>query len=124
MCKHSLMLLNFDLVQSSSTEILSSGLVFHIHLTILASFLSSLITSSSLTGQVSFSYSKTACTHAEYLPFLLLKTKLLLANKGTKYLNSHHLLLILVTTLSNTPPSSYCVTKMRKLFPNLKRLAI
>ena len=58
-CKHSGMLFNLSLVLSSSAEILSSGLTFHIYLTILASFLSSLITSSSLTGPVSLPYNTT-----------------------------------------------------------------
>ena len=35
-CKHSLMLFNFSLVLNSSAEILSSGLMLHIHFTILA----------------------------------------------------------------------------------------
>ena len=56
----------FSLVQSSSPEILSSGLLLHIYLTILASFLSSLIIYSSLTGQVSLPYSITLCTFTEY----------------------------------------------------------
>ena len=49
-CKHSLMLFNFSLVLSSSAEILSSDLTLHNHLTILAPFLSSMLTFSSLTG--------------------------------------------------------------------------
>ena len=92
-CKHSLMLFNFSLILIFSEEILSSGLTLQVHLTIHTSFLSSLITFSSLTGQVSLPYSITLCTHAEYnLPFAS-KGKPLLANKGTKYLNLHHPLL-------------------------------
>ena len=83
-CKHSFMLFNFILVLSSSAEISSSDLTLHIHLTILAPFLSILITSSSLFDQVSM-------------------TKRLLTNKDTKSLNLHHPLLILVTKLSNAP---------------------
>ena len=88
-CKHCFMLFNFSLV-----------LTLLIYLTILASFLSSLITCSSLTGQDWLPYSITLNTHAEHdLPFAS-KGKPPLANKGTKSLNLLHLLLILVTTVS------------------------
>ena len=56
-CKHSLLFFNFRLVLSFFAKILSSGLTLHIYISILTSFLSSLITSSSLTGQVSLLYS-------------------------------------------------------------------
>ena len=49
-CKHSLMLFSFNLVLLFSAEILSSCLTFQVHLAIFTSFLSRLITSSSLTG--------------------------------------------------------------------------
>ena len=49
-CKHSLISINFSLILISSTEVLSSGQVLQIHLTILVYFFSSLITSSLLTG--------------------------------------------------------------------------
>ena len=68
----------------------------NIHLTLLASFPSSLIIYSYLTGQVPLLYSIMRLTHTEYDLVLLL-----MANKATKSLNSHHLLLILVITLSN-----------------------
>ena len=48
-CKHFLILFSFSLILISFVEILSSGLVLHIHVTIFASFLSTLITSFSLT---------------------------------------------------------------------------
>ena len=96
-------LFNFSLALSSSAEI-SSIPMLHIHLTILASFLSSQITSSSLTGQVSLPYSMTLHTHAVYnLPFASV-SKSLLSNKGNKSLNLHHPLLILAITLSNETP--------------------
>ena len=68
--KHSLMLFNFSLVLSSSAEILS-GLMLFVHLTILASFLFSLLTSSSLISQVSLPYCIRLHTHAEYIVCLL-----------------------------------------------------
>ena len=88
-CKHSLTLFNFSLVISSCTELLSSGLTLYIHLTILAPFLSSLITSSSLTGQVPLPYSITLHTHVDHLEFLL-----------------HHPVLILRVAYSTTKVSS------------------
>ena len=103
-CKHSLTLFNFSIVLISSAEILFSGLSLHIYFAILASFLSSLITSSSLTGQVSLSYSMTLRTHAEYNLSFAPNGKSVLAKKGTKSLNLHHPLLILVIALSNGPP--------------------
>ena len=64
------MLFKFSLVLHSSAEILSSDLTLHIHLTILVWFISSLITSSSLTDQVSHPYNIMLHTHAEHnLPF-------------------------------------------------------
>ena len=69
-CKHSLV--SFCLVLSSSAEILSSGVTLQIYLTILASFLSSVIRTSSSIGQVSPQYSVALRTHAEYdLPFVI-----------------------------------------------------
>ena len=64
-CKHCLVLFNCILFLSSPGELLSSGILLHNHLTILAPFLSSLITSSSLTGQVSLIWHSTN-TQAEY----------------------------------------------------------
>ena len=56
-------LFNFSLATSFSVEIQSLGLTLHIHLTILASTLSSLTTCSSLTGQVLISIMHNAtCT--------------------------------------------------------------
>ena len=55
--KHSLMLFSFSLILSSSAEILSSKLTLHIHQRIIRSFLSSLIMSSSLIGQVVLPFS-------------------------------------------------------------------
>ena len=49
-CKHFLMIFSFSLVLSSSAEFLSWDLTFHIHQTILESFLCSLFTSSRWTG--------------------------------------------------------------------------
>ena len=71
------MLFNLSLAPSSSEEIQSWGLIVHIHLAILAIFLSSLTKLSSLTDQLIV-----LRTHAEYtLPFSP-KDKPLLANKG------------------------------------------
>ena len=64
-CRHSLMLFSFNLVLLFSAEILSSCLTFQVHLAIFTSFLSRLITSSSLTGQVSFPHNITLRTHAK-----------------------------------------------------------
>lgn len=97
------MLLNFSLVFSSSPEILSSGLTFFNYVTINASFLSSLITWSFLTSQVSLPYNLMLHTHVEYNLTFALKGKPLLASKGTKSLNLFHPL-ILIITLSNTLP--------------------
>ena len=103
-CKHSLMVFNFSLVLSFSTEIIGS-------------FLYSLITSSSLTGQNSLPYSINAMYKCRVfsLPFAP-KGKPLLAKKGTKSLNLRHPLLIFVITLSNAFPLI--------LSHNFQRLAI
>ena len=101
------MLFKFSLDLSSS----SSGLTLHIHLTILVSILSNLITFSSLSGQVSLAYSITLRTHAEYmLPF----GKPLLANIGNRSLNLHHPPLILVITLSNAPHQAHIVPQFQE----------
>ena len=63
-CKHFTIFFNFSLVLSSP-EIISPGLTLYICLRILASFLSSLITSCSWTGQVSPPYKIKLHTHAE-----------------------------------------------------------
>ena len=76
---------------------------FHIHLTILTSFLCSLITSYSLAFQVSLSYSKMLRTNVQYNVFAP-KGKPLLANKDTNSLNLPNPLLIFVITLSTAPP--------------------
>ena len=94
-CRYSLIFFDFIQVLSSFTDILSSDLTLYIHPTILAPFLSSLIECSSLTGQVSFPYSTTLCTHVEYI--------LLFAFKG-----------------KCTPSSSYSVIKITKLFRNFR----
>ena len=66
-CKHSLMLSSFRPV---FTEIISSSLTLHIHLTDLASFFFSLVTISCVTGPISLPYGKTLYAHAEFnLPF-------------------------------------------------------
>ena len=108
--KHSFMLFNFSLVLSSSAEVLSSCLLFNIYLIILTSFLSSLIACSSLTGQVSLSYSITLCTYTENNLTIAPKGKPLLANKGTKYPNLLHPLLILVIPLSTAPSQAGIVS--------------
>ena len=63
----------------SPAEILSSGITLHIHLTILASFLSSLITVSSSTGQVSllFDCTLTSSNCATMIALCHQETKLL-----------------------------------------------
>ena len=69
----------------SSSEILSSGLTLHINLTIpKVYFLSSMITSSCLTGQVSLPYSITLRTHAKYHLHFAPDSKTLLANKSAE----------------------------------------
>ena len=103
-CKHSLVLLNFSLVLRSSAEILISSLLLHNHITIFASFLSILVTSSSLTGQVSFS---------SRIYFLLLRANLVWL---TKELN------IWIYIIHPDPYDNF--VKIVKLFHNFKRLVI
>ena len=102
-CKHYLMMFSFNLVPSYSAEILSSGLILHIHLTTLPSFLFSFITSSFLTDQTSLKYGIMLPTHAEYNLLFAPNGKPPLANKDTKPPNLLHPLLILVITLSLAP---------------------
>ena len=107
-CKHSLMLSNLFL--SPSAEILSSGLSLHIYLTILALFVSCLITSFSLFGQVSHPYNITLRTFVECnLPFAP-NGKFLLATKGTKSLDLLYPLLILLITPSAASPVAHIVS--------------
>ena len=103
-CKHSLVLLNFSLVLRSSAEILISSLLLHNHITIFASFLSILITSSSLTGQVSV-------LNRIYL--LLIRANLVWL---TKELN------IWIYIIHPDPYDNF--VKIVKLFHNFKRLVI
>ena len=117
-CKNSILLFNFSRVPSSFVEILSSKPKLHIHLIILVSFLSSLMTSSFLFGQVSFPFSTAIHTYPEYNLLYAPKSMPLLATKGAKYLNLHH-------PLSNAPPSSSCCAiKITTFFHNFKGLAI
>ena len=103
-CKHFLMLFDISLILSSVAEILSPGRTLHIYLTIIALFLSSLITSSSLTGHMSLPYSITLPSHAEYK--LSFAPKGILSKEGTKSLNLLHPLLILVIAqLTTSPPA-------------------
>ena len=103
-CKHSLVLLNFSLVLRSSVEILISSLLLHNHITIFASFLSILVTSSSLTGQVSV-------LNRIYL--LLIRANLVWL---TKELN------IWIYIIHPDPYDNF--VKIVKLFHNFKRLVI
>ena len=119
-CKYSFILINFSLILSFSAEILSSGLTLHIHLTFLSSFVSSLITSLSLTDQVSLLHSIILRAHAEYNLSFAHKGKPLLANKVTKYLNSHHSLQILVIALLNAP-SLVIIVSQRQNFSTISR---
>lgn len=65
-CRHSLVLFSFRVVLSSSAEVQSSGQTLYIHITVVASYFSSLITFSSISGYVLLKYSITLCTYAEY----------------------------------------------------------
>ena len=106
------MLFNFSQVLSSLAKMLSSGLTLHIHLTVIAPFLSSLAKSSYLTDQVSLPYSITMGTCAHLFP----EVKLILVNKGFKSLNfllHSHLILIIILL---TAPA-----KITNFFHNLKR---
>ena len=87
-CKHSLMLFNFSLVLSLPAEILSSGLMLLIHLTMLTSIPYSLITFIFLFNKSSPALcSITLRIKAEYnLPFVP-KGKPLLVHIDTKSLN-------------------------------------
>ena len=110
------MLFTFSLVLGLSTEILSSVVVMRIHLmcihltyahsacTFLELFLSNLITSSSITGQVSLSHYIGLHAYAEYnLPFAT-EGKSLLAMKGTKSLKLLHPLVMFVIAISTAHP--------------------
>ena len=90
--------------------------MLHIHLTIILSFLSSLINSFCLTDQV---LNITLHTYAEHSPHFAPKDKLLRASRGYKSLNLHQPFLILFTTLLNVTFS-----KITKLFHNMMRRAI
>ena len=100
------MLFNFSLARNYAAEVLSSGLTLDIHQIILASLPSSLITSFSLTGQISVSYNVRLHTHAEYSLSFASKGKPLLANKDTNFLNLLHQLLLLFVTLWVAPPQA------------------
>ena len=114
------MLLNFSLVLSSSAETLYSGIKLHLHLTILASFFSGLIPSSSLTGQVSLPCSIMLRTYPKYnLPFAP-KGKPPLAYRGTKCLNLNLPLIIIVITLPNAP--SLLCHQDDKTFPQFQEI--
>ena len=75
------MQLHFSLVQRSSAKILSSDVTLHIQVTITRSFLSGLIIQSSLSGQISLTYSIILHTHAKFNLSFAPKDKHLLANK-------------------------------------------
>ena len=94
------MLYDFGQFVISSAEFLPLSLMLHIHLTILASFISVLITSSSSTSQVSLPYVLMLGTPVECKLLLASKDKSLLSNNGTESLNLLHPLVILVTILS------------------------
>ena len=100
-----------------TSNVISSG-----HLTILASFFPSLITSSSLTGQVSFPGSVRLRTHGGYnLPFASKGKPLLTYNS----LNLLHPLLVLVITLSNAPLLASTVSyQYKKTFPTISRYCL
>ena len=107
------MLFSFILLLSSSTEIFSG----------LESVFFSLITTSTLTDQVSLPHSIMLLTHAEYMSFAP-KGKFLLAKKGTKSFElTSSTPDLCYNTIYCTPCSSYCVTKI-KHFHNFSRLAI
>ena len=72
-CKYIFIPVEFTLVFSSSAEILFRALALHTHLIILTSFLSRMITLSSLTCQVSLPYRITLRTYIEYNPLKTLK---------------------------------------------------
>ena len=118
-CKNSFMLFNFSLVLSFSAEILLPDLALDIHLTILTSFIPSLILFSPLTSQASFSYSTMLLTHAEYNLLFSLKGKPLLANKDTKSLNLLHLILLI--KLPTVPTASPIVSPRWLSFSTVSR---
>lgn len=122
-CKNSFMFFNFSLVLNFPKEILSSCLMLHIHLTILVSFISSQIKSSS-TGQVSLPCSITVYTHLEYNLPVVPKGKPLLANRDTESVNFHHLFLIIVITLSDAHPHVTKITIFSPKFPDTSHLIL
>ena len=63
-----ILLINCPVNLNIYTTILSSGSPLHVHLTIIASFLLSLILMFSLTSRASFLYSITLCTQVKYQP--------------------------------------------------------
>ena len=71
--KHSLMIFNFNGVRNFSAEILSLDETLQIRLTFLVSFFSSLLKSSTFTGQASLLYSIRPHAYAKYNLFLLLR---------------------------------------------------
>ena len=109
----------------SATEILTFGVTVYIHVVILASFPSSLITSPSSNGQFSLAYIIALRTQAQYnLPFAP-KGKLLLVNKHDESLKVHHPLLALTKNIFNlTRSSPYFLTKVTKRLQNFRRLDI
>ena len=95
-----IMVFNFSLFLSSTPEIFSSGLKCHIRLTILISFLSSLITFVCFTWPFSFSFSVLLSTKPENNLPLAPKGKPLLMDKGSRFLNLFQPFFILAKTLS------------------------
>ena len=78
---------------SSTLEILSNGITLHVHLTILALFVSILNIFSSLTGKFLLPYSLMQRAQAEYNPLFAVMGKVII--EGNKSLNFLHSLFLL-----------------------------
>lgn len=98
LCEHSLKIFSDNMFWVSPAEILSCGLTLHIHLTILASFLSSLITLPSSTDKVWLPHSVPIHVPVVYvLPFASTSKTLLIGESG-KNLTLLYPFLVLATT--------------------------
>ena len=118
------MIINFSQLLNSIAEILTSGLTSHIHLTILASFLFSLITSPSLTGEVSL-HCKLHYVHKWDVTYCLFPREKPLVKKRNEYLYCLHPFLVPAKTQSNAPPPTPIMSpRSNKLLHNFKRLTI
>ena len=99
-CKHLFMVFSCCLYPNSAEEILHSGIALTIHINILDSVLSSLVTFNfNLAKSHSLSYSITIRTQVEHNPPFALERKPPLINKTNQPINLQHPFFILAKTL-------------------------